>query len=212
MMCSRRCCACHGLGMFPDNVLSTVPRIGQLIEPKDEPFDPRISRHRGGVAIGDSSKGLNFQTWTLQIDNDDLKLSTSFSPPTVVLTVPGVSECGLAFDQNMRIAIAYQLAESSNLYYYDSILGAYTTLTIPDGRFARAITDDVRDVSNVTNANDVLFFYVLNDVLCMRVQRERFLIEHSLRNVQNYKLEHVGMTNRLRVQMEFVYDDPYLKA
>lgn len=198
--------------MFPDNVLSTVPRTGLLIEPKDEPFDPRISRHRGGVAIGDSSKGLNHQTWTLQIDGDDLKLSNSFSPPQVVLTVPSVLECGLAFDQNMRIAIAYQLEDSSNLYYYDSIAGAYATLSIPDGRFARILTDDVRDISNVTNTNDVLFFYVLNNVLCMRVQRDRFLVEYQLRDVTNYKLEHVGMNNRLRVQMNLIYDDPNLKA
>lgn len=196
--------------MFPDNVLSTHPRTGPLKPPKDEAFNPRMSRHRGGTAIGDSSLGLDVRTWTLQIDGDNMLLSNTTMAPTVVLTVEGVKECSLAFDQNMRIAIAYQTDDASHIYFYNSLLASYDTLSISGAKYARALTDDVRRAPNVSNLNDVLFFYVLGTTLCMRVQRERFAIEYPLYDVANYRLEHVGMNDHLRVQMNLVYDDPNL--
>lgn len=182
-----------------------------MLEPKNEPFDPRISRHRGGVDIGDASQGLDVRTWTLQLDGDNFLLSNSTTSPEVVFVTTAPTECSLAFDQNMRIAIAFQTENSSNIYFYNSLLADYDILSIPDARCARAVTDDVRQIPNVTNLNDVLFFYILDNQLCMRVQRDRFEVEYQLRDVTNYRLEHVGMNDKHRVQMNLVYDDPYVK-
>lgn len=192
------------IDMMPDNQLSLIQLPRPLLPPKDLPFDPLVSQHRGGVAIGDASLGLDMQTWTLSIESGTLVLRDSFIYESVLVTAAGVSECSLAFDQNMSPVAAYEQAGVAKLYYYDSVLAAFTTLSVVDAKYARTITDDIRFAPNVSNLNDVLFFYILNHELCVRVQRERFLISHVLKNVGDFILQHVGMNDRLRLQMNLI--------
>lgn len=187
--------------MFPDNTLSLVPIPAPLLPPKDVKFDARVSRHRGGLAVGDASEGLDLQNWSLSIEGNDLVLRDSTGFETVYLTIPGVQECSLAFDQNMRPTIAYYTQGVSYLYYYDSLTSAFTTLTLENASTPRVVTDDVRYASANNGLNDVLFFYVLGDRVILRAQRDRYLVVYDLHTAGGLKLAHVGMNRKLRVQL-----------
>jgi len=194
---------------IPQGRLSTTIVPGVLLEPENIQELPLVSHERGPIAIEDTSQGLLNQNWTLTYNagtGDMTATPETTGSPVIVLTVLGLTFFSFTFDQNARIVIAYSTLVSSYLYWFDTALGMTTTKDLGSIVITPFISlDDKRETQSALN--DMLLWYLKPDGLTyelfMLLQRERFLTEYSMiTGVVNPKLQKVGMTDELRIQIE----------
>lgn len=187
--------------MLPQAVLSSQVISGAFLPPDDAAFNPEIDRELGGVALNDSSQGLQVQVWELTVSGDDLVISAETVAPSVVLTRPGTTWVSLAFDQNMRIAIAYVQNDVAKFYWYDGTLPGYRDDTLAAGiTDPRLALDDKRFLQR--QLSDIILAYTRNGNLYFRAQRDRYTIEYLLATGVVGRLRRVGMNTQRRLQFE----------
>lgn len=200
--------------MLPDNTLSEITVELNFLLPRKP--SKLIDYEWGGVDLNDPTEGLFVKIWTVYYEGGVIKVSSETNTPTDIITAADVSEVSLSFDQNMRPTICYVENNIVKLYWYDSSVGSQVTTSFDNTYLSPRISlDDGRD--NLTNSSDVLFCYVRNNNLYMRVQRERFLTEHLLKEGGVGNLIQVGMTTSLRFQFEYTtetinYTEEYPEA
>lgn len=193
---------------LPLNALSTPAYPAELLFPDNvSRTDRKVDYERGGIGLNDPSQGLNYQNWRLRIDGNQVLVSVEpyESVETLLFTAAGITEASLAFDQNMRPAVAYIQAGQAKLYWYDSFLAAQTTTTLAAGITSVYLTmDDKRSVATQTNTNDILLFYCQAGQLFYCQQRERFAVNRFLANntFGGAYILHAGMNAKNRVQIE----------
>lgn len=189
---------------LPNNVPSSIAVGGLYLSPDDLLTTPLVDYEQGGLALNDPSAGLQVQTWRCWWDKDDgwVYVQSDSGSPIQVIEDATITEISFAFDQNMRMALAYVAAGVLKLYWYDSTLPGYTTTTFADCRSPRVGLDDKRQ--NQLANSDVIFAYIKGDELCYRQQRDRYLTERVLRDgVQaSLRLKNIGMSKNLRMQFE----------
>jgi hypothetical protein len=105
-----------------------------------------IYKTGGWNAISDVSAGLTYQTWTLSYgaSGGQMVLSPETGSPTILFTRGGINDISLAFDQNMRPAVAYTLNGRVYLWWYDTVVLAYVASDFGIGRTPRLCMDDKR--------------------------------------------------------------------
>lgn len=188
--------------MLPDHTLSTDPHGGAFLSPRGNRGDSDllIDYERGGDDIGDASAGLLTKDWTGEVIGDDVVLSATGVAPTTVLTVPNIIEFSFTFDQQMRVFVAYVLADLSvHFYWYDSTLPGYTTTTLTAGSTSpRCSLDDKRPLQAQTS--DIILAYVRGGKLYYREQRDRYDTEYELATVPSQLLSQCGMSDVNRFQ------------
>lgn len=185
--------------MMPNNVLSSQAINSSFIEPErmNELFDYEY----GGIDLGDVSQGLQAKLWSCFYENDQIKVSNGLATH-VLLAVENVTALSIAFDFNMRPMVAYLANSHCYLWWYDSLMAAQTTTDLgQDISFPQLALDEKRS-SQSANA-DVIFSYIKNNKAYMRLQRERFLIEHEI--TQAKRLIQIGMMKNYR--FGFAYYD-----
>lgn len=176
--------------MLPDKSLSRSPVIDLFIVPARESI---LIDCGYGAATLDSHESFT-TLWTCFYKDGHIKI-TNGELTHIVLTVADVTALSFAFDLNMRPIIAYSTKLSSYLYWYDTSAGAQVTTELgKDYSFLQLSLDDKRS-SQSANA-DVIFTYIKNHKLYMRIQRERFQIEHEL--TQSKRLIQIGMMKNNR--------------
>lgn len=190
---------------LPLGVLSTLVARASFLPPDD------IARNRltvdyelGGVALSDPSQGLLVQVWTADTDGSTVTVSAPLAGATVVTSDTGITEIAFTFDQNMRPTVAYRAGAANKLYWYDTFLGATTTLTLAsDITSMRLCHDDKR--AQMQGTSDMLLFYIRAGSLRYRQQRDRFLTEYALATlpVGAVYIRRVGMSGGLRLQIEY---------
>lgn len=194
--------------MFPNNVLSTKPVIGRFLSYYGDKV-PAIDYCKAGLDINDASKGLNYQLWRCRLyGNADIKISKqsdNYASETLITNIPNSTQVSLAFDSNMTPAVCTIASSNLKLYWYDSTIPGYTTLTIA-ARDAMIRIDDVRDFAS--NYRDIILAYIRPDnMLCYRLQRDRFTIEYALQQWHPWqKIYQCGMTDQNRFQFAPVWD------
>jgi hypothetical protein len=160
----------------------------------------------GGIALNDASQGLQVQNWRLQLVGTEIRVAPEpYTSETVLITAAGITQCSLAFDQNMNPAVAYMQFNQAKLYWFDSVPGEMVTTTLAsDVRSPFLSMDDKRDKSNTRN--DVLLFYIRSNRLCYRQQRDRFNTERTLAWFDGnlLSIRKAGMNDGLRMQIEVV--------
>lgn len=163
----------------------------------------------GGVGLGDSTQGFSVQVWQL-FYNSESGAVTVTAPnqalPTTVFTRTGISELGLAFDQNMRPVVCYVQAGICKLYWYDPVVNqnVHTTFgTLNEYKCPRVSLDDTRP-EFIGGGSDIIFAYLRADKLYWRQQRDRFTVEYGGATKQLSLLWHIGMTKELRFQFSFM--------
>lgn len=189
--------------MLPDGVLSSTPVRGAMVSPDNLVTSPRRDYERGGVAIGDASKGLSVRDWSAWIVGDDIWIGPVGEPGQVYLHAPGVTEVALAFDQAMRPHIAYVAAGQAAFYWYDTAAGQFTTMALEGVTTPRLALDEHR--AQHIAASDVILAYVRAGNLYFRQQRDRFQIEYLLAETVRAGgrvglLVAMGMSSRNRLQ------------
>lgn len=186
--------------MIPNNQLSSTPIMAPYLERVNDPKAPLIDYEMGGVAVSDPSEGLLVKTWTAYVEGNDVKLKADDVTPTVLFTEIGITEISLAFDQNMRPAIAYMQGNVAKLWWYDATIPAYDTITFTGALFPKVTLDDKRPV--LINSSDIILAYVKDNNLYFRAQRDRFLTEYLLKEDVNAKLLSIGMTTNYRLKFK----------
>jgi hypothetical protein len=167
------------------------------------------SKELGGISIGDSTQGLLVRVWVLvwnRLNNNFIIFpEDDEDSETILFSDTNVTELSLSFDSNMRPSVAYTSNGVAKLRYYDTLTEDYSTLALPNGsRNPRLCHDDKRPEQATSNNSDVCLFYLRDDKVYYRVQRERYEIENQIATlaIDNAVLTKVGMSSGLRVQLE----------
>lgn len=164
---------------------------------------PWVDYEKHGAELNDPSQGWQVRNWRARVAVNDVMLSGfPYTTETVLLTIPGITELSLSFDQNVQPAIAYKTAAGAFLYWYDTTIPGYTTITLPAGITSMYLTmDDKRPIGQFYN--DILLFYLRANALYYRQQRERFTVERLLKTYVEpvSYISACGMTKGLRMQL-----------
>ncbi|WP_444903827.1 hypothetical protein ACJJIU_00270 [Microbulbifer sp. CnH-101-E] len=186
---------------LPDNALSAQPIFAPFLGGRALPVRAITDYETGGVAIQDTSRGLDYQHWRARVleDGSEIVLDAEQVAPFTVITGANITEVSLAFDQNMRPVIAYVEGGTAKLYWYDSSQGAQITTDWPGLITPRVTLDDKRPTQ--LHISDVIFAYLKNGDLCYRQQRDRYQSEYVLQqNVPSPGLVKIGLHRQFRLQ------------
>ena len=193
--------------MLPDHVLSTRPIIAPFLFPRDGAPSPVYDYELGGIGLNNTTQGLRYQAWkgVLKIGVNyigGVYLSAANYVETLHYSAMGVQTVSLAFDQNMNPAIAYMQNGAAKLRWYDTTIPGYDIITLPAGTsFPRICLDDKRHEQ--TSTSDIIISYMRDGALYFREQRDRFLIEYTLRSGIVGELVMLGMNEKNRLQFAF---------
>jgi hypothetical protein len=202
--------------MLPDHVLSTKPIIAPFLFPRDGEPSPIVDYELGGIALNDPTEGLRYQPWKAKLKIGvnyigEVYISAVNYTETLHYTASGISSVSMTFDQNMNPAIAYMQQGTAKLRWYDTTIPGYSIISLPAGsQFPRCCLDDKRELQ--TAASDIILSYVRDGTLYFREQRDRFLVEYTLRTGIVSNLTMLGMNKVNRMQFAFgtiVYPPAY---
>lgn len=191
--------------MLPENEASIFPLAGAYYSPDERVSSRTVDYELGGVALLDTSQGLMARPWTCWLDGADVKLQADGDPVVhTIATGLSISELTFSFDQNMRWAIAYIQNGVLALRWFDTLVNQYVTSTFGLARNPKMALDDKRPTQ--FNRSDIILAYIRGNVLYWRQQRDRFLIEYTLKTdlFPNTELRSIGMNTVLRMQFELV--------
>jgi hypothetical protein len=194
--------------MLPANVLSTSTSRPGFDYPVKTPLPEDLLQgwEFGGTALQDPNDGLLVKVWrAFLVIDDETNVGSIFveAPdvsPIFVLDGLGITDVDLAFDQNMNLFLCFTQLGIAKYYWFDSTAGGYVTDSLPAGcRSPRCCLDDHRAFNTVNS--DVVLGYInpLNE-LCIRYQRDRYLVEYVLAGAFPESLIYVGMNKEFRVQ------------
>lgn len=192
--------------MLPNRVLSTTVESATFLSPKTSV--PKLALTDvcpGPVAIGDSSQGLNYQTWGVSTDggaNIIFTPATSGSASTVFTasdTLVWVAGC---FDQNSHPVVAYQVTAGSFFRWFNTTTNAFVVTALSAGVVGPMIAlDDFRPPES--SSSDVIVSYLNGLNLCFRAQRDNYAIEYVLTTVGTGSiLTQAGMNKVGRFQFQ----------
>lgn len=191
--------------MLPDNVLSTQTIVGPLTLPNKEP-SLTTSNEWGGVALNNPTQGLLVKIWSIEATETGINIFAPGVPATELIPGTNISECSLAFDQNMRPTITYVQAGQPKLYWYDSLVEHEVITDLAPGVFSPCVTLDDHRATQL-NTSDIILAYIRDGNLYFRAQRDRYGIEYLLYEDLNTlviapRLMYICMNNVSRVQFQ----------
>lgn len=184
--------------MMPGNVFSLVVESAPFLTPRNipNPLGVITDMEEGGIGISNPSQGLLIQPWTCTVDSTvagNVYISAPNTPATLILTVPGITQVSLTFDQNMHPFLAYTQNGVAKFYWFDPTIPGFTITTLEAGATTpRASLDDKRAFAINGGGTDILLFYVVGNNLLMRQQRDRYGIIYVM--ATNLNLTHLGNT------------------
>lgn len=193
--------------MLPDMVLSTASMPAAFVGGRAFPVQKHIDYELGPIAIQNASRGVDYQMWRARMENDYVYLSAPNVQEFVLLDLPKITEISFTFDQNANVVFAYVQDGLAKLYWFDASIGDYTTTVFGSDVITPRVTlDDKRLFQRAIS--DVLLFYQRENKLMMRMQRERFSIEHALASGVTDGLVKCGMMRNLRVGVQLAQYQP----
>lgn len=139
--------------------------------------EPLKDYERGGPTLGAASTSASFE-WEASYDGESVWVSRDGVEPEAVMQESGVTQIALAFDQSMNPHIAYVSNGVVKWRWWDTLAGQYDIMTIAGARTPRC-TSDEKTPELVLN-RDIVLTYMKGSDICVRIQRERFGVEHVL--------------------------------
>lgn len=129
------------------------------------------------------------------------------TPVELFLEASPIKEFALAFDQLGRPLIFYRVAtDTLRLYWFDPFLNQTVKTDLTTGVNPVAGFDYPQDSGEVFT--DILLFYVRNNVLYMREQRDRFLVEYNTGvSHVDLKIESCGLRKDYKYQVIYNYPE-----
>lgn len=188
--------------MIPEHKISSTPVVKDYFYEK--PNTKLIDRTLGGIALQNTSEGLEYQLWEIYYDSPEIKLKALTTGQILVLdSIPKVTEVSVAFDLNMNVSYAYVSNGLAYLKFYDTTIQNFTTKLLEHGKSPRLVYDDLREMQ--TQLSDIVCAYINTETLhlCYRLLRDRYTLEYPLHPVEeNARLIRVGMSEGLRLQFK----------
>lgn len=125
--------------------------------------------------------------WVLYGDVVDLPLCVAFTG---------------TFDQNGRPLVFFDSGTDLMLWWYDPLLGTTTTTIFGVGNNPFAVFDVKYGVA--TEYSDVLLFYIRDNIIYYRVQRDRYAIEYQTPVIDATKILAADMAIDYRLQLVYI--------
>lgn len=138
---------------------------------------PRVDYENGGPTLGVGSDDVSYE-WQATSDGTSIMVGRTGVSPVLVTTDTAITEVSLAFDQTMRPHVAYVAGGVAKFRWWNSLASAYETMVLTGTRTPRCCTDDKR--AGFSTNRDLILSYLRGSSLYVRVQRERFQVEHEL--------------------------------
>lgn len=193
--------------MLPDGVLSTEVVQAPFVGGRALPVRDITDYETGGIAIQDTSQGLQYQVWRARVLNNgtSIVVDAEHVAETTLITGVDITEVSLSFDQNMRPVVAYVEGGIPKLNWYDTLQAMQVTTDFPGIVTPRVSLDDKRP-SQIA-ISDVIFAYLRGGSLYYRQQRDRYDTEYLFEaDVDSPGLIKIGMNRQLR--MQFLLKNP----
>ena len=164
----------------------------------------------GPVALNNSQGVLNSRYWLVTQTGNQVQIqgaegelwevgASLFNEPLPI------QQISLTFDQLGRPLVFYRVGEDTlKLCWYDPIAQESVLTNFGIGKDPTACFDFPQDTGQ--SFTDVLLFYVRNDQVFMRIQRDRYAIEYPCPAIQpGLKINSAGLRvdNRLQVVYQF---------
>jgi hypothetical protein len=196
--------------------LSSPAYPSDYIYPSDKDYPLNEDWEAGPIALLDTSEGLFNQAWHLTYAANAFTVTPEDTGPPVLLDLgsPVTSvQCGLAFDQNAHVTIAWiDAVNQGHLYWYDTTVGDWIVTDFQNPVTGIGLTLDDKRLRQ-TGASDILLWYTIPDSgfhdIYTREQRDRFATPYKMQDdpVWPY-FKKLGMADELRVQMEMTTVGP----
>lgn len=170
----------------------------------------------GPIELNDSEGVLNSRYWLVtQLDGQVLIQGATgevwMAPVTLFNETLPIQQISLTFDQLGRPLVFYRVGEDTlKLYWYDPVAQQNVLTNFGIGKDPTACFDFPQDTGQ--SFTDALLFYVRDDQVFMRIQRDRYAIEYPCPAIQpGLKINSAGLRvdNRLQVAYQFK-DDGYV--
>jgi hypothetical protein len=193
---------------FPQNVVSTVPVESAFLLPDSADILLFESRERGGVAVGDGTQGRQVADWlaSISFDGATINIQRTDGGAVTAFVTGGVNitEVSVSFDSNMNPSCAYRENGVVKFKWYNTLTALFQTDTYIDVTSFKVSADDKRIQQSAIS--DVIFTYMVADVLYWRQQRDRYLVEYTAGTFPKYRIRRFGMTavNRMQFELEKV--------
>lgn len=159
----------------------------------------------GPVAIGDISKGLNYQIWWAEIDDDKIFLLANNQERQIFITANDITEVSISFDGNARPIVAYIANKTGFLKYFDSFSSAYVTLNLGSIKSPKVFMDDKRAFFQAES--DVILVFVRDNKLIYKLQKDRFNTDYIVADGVGL-IERFGMLNNYRLGVRLKQGNP----
>lgn len=192
---------------MPENVLSTTPVAAAFIGAAMNPITRTLDFEDGGVAPNDPSMGQMYQVWQAVIRDEKIYISAPNTPEFEFYSGTAVTDVSIAFDQNMRLHVAWVDDETFYWRWFNTLTGQMETTNFGTGYLTPKCTlDDKR--STQSGGSDIILAYVKADgKLYHRRQRDRFGVEYLLADGPFYGISKLGMNAVYRLQFLMVSEN-----
>lgn len=188
--------------MIPEKKCSALSIAAKYKGADMLPYTDTCDFEEGPIHLQDPSQGLQYQIWRARIVADTVYITSATKPETPVITVRGIQEVSLAFDQNARYVVLYLVQGNMWLYWHDPAIQQYTHTLLETGVISpRASLDDKREMQR--DNSEIILAYVKDGNLYYRGQRDRYQIPHLLQTGVAGRLMRVGMNANYRLQFIF---------
>jgi hypothetical protein len=203
--------------MIPDNQWSCITKpqlfVDRVLDRPTARFSGVFDIKPGPIRLSQSGGSLNDLMWMVSYESGNVLLrhaldANTWSAPVTLFAEPaGIQDISVSFDGLGRPLVFYARGTELVLWYYDSLVGDVVFRVIEaDGITPIINYDMVEDTSDP--AADVMLYYVRDDAIFTRLQRDRFDIEYAT-GVQfpGLRLERSGMTKDNRFQVVYTFRD-----
>lgn len=171
---------------------------GSYVEQQNRSVQPLTDYERGGLVLGQATADLSATLWTAQYVDGQVEVFREGVLPVTILSEPGITQIALAFDQAMQPHIAYMVGGVCKFFYYDTLQNGMRTMEIPGATTPRLCLDEKR--GPFSGIADILLSYKKGTDLVVRVQRQRYGVEHVLGSNLAGELLTVGLNSVNRLQ------------
>lgn len=166
----------------------------------------------GPIELNDSKGVLNSRYWLVTQEAGQVKiqgaidLNWGVSESLFNEPLP-IEQISLTFDQLGRPLVFYRVGEDTlKLYWYDPVAQQNTLTIFGQGIDPLASFDFPQDTGQ--SFTDALLFYVRDNRIYMRVQRDRYAIEYSASDViPGVRLRSAGLRVDNRFQVEYTFPE-----
>ena len=196
-----------GAGVIP--TISSSPQPQDWAEPVNTRMSPLRDVESGGPVLGGLSES-NSYVWEALYTSGSIIVQREGVAPVTLLSAAGITELSLAFDHTMNPHVAYVENGLAKWRYWNSLAGAYATMTLTGARTPRCCSDD--KLPAFSGDRDVVLCYLRGSIMYARLQRDRYTIEYELEYddtanpelTETTSLVTIAMNKGRRLQWRFV--------